>query len=225
MHFNTYNQSPVRVSINQDGGVQVLELISSFSSCHDLNHSSLWGDNSPSSEVIKTIIGVPSYHLIILSWKFLEYRIYACNQSFKHLRNISNIVYQVLYLFDIYTDVELSTKTPDDQLASYCVIRRVLRGDPAVDWNGNKSSKPPENQFAPQRTVNLIAFYRDDHNLSFRNSDRHGQINASVLEARFLLRFVAQVAIARRDCHGSPYWSIGFPFNTGYQYPSGFLAR
>lgn len=137
-------------------------------------------------------------------------RIYARNQSFKHLRNINNIVYHVLYLLDIDTDIKLATKTPDDQLAPYCVIRPVLRGDPVVDWNGNKSSKPPENQFAPQRTVYLIAFYRDDHNLSFRNSDRHGQINAPVLEARFLVRFVAQVAIARRDCHESPYRRLLF---------------
>jgi len=117
----------------QDGGVQVLKLISSFSFCYDLNHASLWGDNSLSFKVIKTIIGVPSYHLIILSWKFLRHRIYVRNQSFQHVRNISNIVYRVLYLLDIDTDVNLAaTKTPDDQLASYCVIRRILRGYPRL---------------------------------------------------------------------------------------------
>lgn len=206
-------------------GIQVLELISSFSSCHDLNHSSLWGDNSLSSEVIKTIIGVPSYHLIILSWKFLEIGfIRVINRSSTSVT--STILYtRVLYLLDIDIDIKLATKTPDDQLAPYCVIRPVLRGDPVVDWNGNKSSKPPENQFAPQRTVYLIAFYRDDHNLSFRNSDRHGQINVSVLEARFLsydssLKSRLYVAIAKDrlivDC---------FSFSARYQHPSGFLVR
>jgi len=132
----------------------------------------------------------------------------------------------MLYLLDIDTDVKLAaTKMPDDQLASYCVIRRILRGYPAVDWNGNKSSKPPENQFAPQRTVNLIAFYRNDYNLSFRNSDRHGQINRPVSRSAISRTIrLPQVAIARCDCHSSLYRPIDFSFNTVYQYVSGFLV-
>lgn len=97
----------------------------------------------------------------------------------------SVILYTTRLIFSISILILLAPRSNKDgyQLTPYRIIRRVLRSDPIVDWNSNKSSRPSENQFAPQRTMNLIAFYRDDHNLSFRNSDRRGEIVAAARSA------------------------------------------
>lgn len=71
--------------------------------------SLLWGKIIVfvSSKVIKTIIGVFLHRLLILSWKFLENRIYVCNQSLSTHYNISNTGYRVRYLLDIDIDTKL----------------------------------------------------------------------------------------------------------------------
>lgn len=126
---------------------------------------SLWGSNILSLEVIKTIIDVPLYRLLILSWKFLEYRIYVRDQSSSTL-----IIHQQYWISCALSPryryrYQARTNKGGYQLTPYCVISCILRSDTRGGGGGrglsietaiNQANHPRTNL---RPTHELIAFH------------------------------------------------------------------